>query len=391
MSDIRFIFIVLNTLEVLVFCYSGYLLSRAKSNGEYWRKALLPILAYAVVTGLRFGREIDWNVYYFRYVGIGENINYVDSAGLVFRWLCHFFYNIGIPYHIFIMFQCIFLIFTILLLVNKYRKQATFILPTILTLIALNDNFIRWYVAASFFLLAINSMMKGQRSWMIIWFACAFLSHYGIIVLLPALLLKDLLNRFTLNRIIAVGLLFACCFVLSITQFTFLVDISEALLGAGDMGSATGYLQGTERLINGEMGRFGIGDRGIKNVLHFFTAAPIIWYAQDVVKRYKYGTFFYNLFVAGAISFTIFNSVEILGRYSQILYLFAMIAGGILFYDVWQRRHKASSIMLILCFISFSFLIMQNVYNTFTYTNEYRMLFMWDANGQETIPFSKFQ
>lgn len=387
MSDIRLMFIVLNMLELLVFCICGHVLSKTRTNGEYWRKALVPILAYAVVTGLRFGREIDWNVYYYRYIGMGKDINFPDSAGLVFRYICNILYNIGIPYHIFIMLQCIFLIYTILLLVKNYKKQAAFILPTILTLIALNDNFIRWYVAVSFFLLSINYMINNKKRAMIIWFVVSFLSHYGIILFLPLLIFENWVNKLTFNKYILVALLFASCFILKMSQLSFISSIADMIVGTGgDMGTASSYLNSTDALINGERGNLGIEDRGIKDLLHFLAAAPIIFFAQGYVKRYHYGLFFFNLFAIGAITFPLFTSIEILGRYSQALYLFAMIVGGILFYEIRKQGVKSSLIALTFCFISFSFLIAQNAYNTFTYSNEYRMLFMWDANGQETVP-----
>ena len=74
MSDIKLIYILLKILLFIVFCFSGSWLSKAKTNKSYWMIAIVPMLAFAIIEGLRFGRLIDYNVYYFRYIDLGEGI-----------------------------------------------------------------------------------------------------------------------------------------------------------------------------------------------------------------------------------------------------------------------------------------------------------------------------
>lgn len=391
MSDIKFTYIVLKLLELLIFCIFGYVLSQTKSKKEYWTKASIPILAYAIITGLRFGRWVDWNMYYFRYVNLGQNISSEEYEPL-FEWICNILYNIGVPYPGFIMLQCLFFMFTILLIVSNYKKYATFILPLILPLIVYNENYIRWYLAVSFFFLSINSMLNGKTKWMYIWFLCAPLCHSGIILFLPILIARDWLNKHTIDRNIAVSLLFITCFFASISHFTFIISIAKWFvdLGLGDAGGILKYLNSVEVLINGEFGHLGIRNQQISSIIRFFICtALIIWLVKDRISNLHYGTFFYSLFVIGAIVYTPFGTIEIFNRYSLTLYLFSMIPVGLLLSEVLQNRKKVSIAMKSICLICLLLIMRSYVLSIVDLSNkqEDTLLFIWDANGRDFLPY----
>lgn len=99
MSEINLIYTSLKLLEFAIFLLFGYIIS--KSPKHYWKYAIFPIAVFAIVEGLRFGREIDYNEYYFRYINIGQNFNSEDYE-FIFKLICYTCYNIGIPYYLFI-------------------------------------------------------------------------------------------------------------------------------------------------------------------------------------------------------------------------------------------------------------------------------------------------
>ena len=73
MESVIFAIVQLCTLAVMLIY--GKKLSIANSNKQYWKTAVIPLLTYGFAYGLRFGRLIDWNPYYFRYVHLGKNMN----------------------------------------------------------------------------------------------------------------------------------------------------------------------------------------------------------------------------------------------------------------------------------------------------------------------------
>ena len=86
MSEINLIYTSLKLLEFAIFLLFGYIIS--KSPKHYWKYAIFPIAVFAIVEGLRFGREIDYNEYYFRYINIGQNFNSEDYE-FIFKLICY--------------------------------------------------------------------------------------------------------------------------------------------------------------------------------------------------------------------------------------------------------------------------------------------------------------
>ena len=68
---IKFIYVFIKFFELLVFILVGKKISKTKSDREYWRIALLAIVAFALVDGLRYGRMID----YWGYWGLYNSAN----------------------------------------------------------------------------------------------------------------------------------------------------------------------------------------------------------------------------------------------------------------------------------------------------------------------------
>ena len=128
MSDIKITYIILETLLFIIFLISGYLLSKAKNNSLYWKIALMPIISFAVISGLRFGRDIDYNVYYMNYTFSSKN----DEMEFLFRNIVNIFNAFKIPYYVFVLFCSTFLITSFIYFLSKYKKAIVFILPLFL-------------------------------------------------------------------------------------------------------------------------------------------------------------------------------------------------------------------------------------------------------------------
>ena len=296
MSDIKLTFVVLKLLQLIIFIVYGRILSRTKSDRDFWLKAIIPVLTYSVITGLRFGRFIDYNVYYFRYVNLGESLNSEDYEP-VFSYICHFLYNAGVPYYLFVFLQCAFLITTIFILIKNYRKPLLYILPLILFELVGNEMFIRWYLGFSFFLLALNSYINVKRIWYtFIWLLLAISTHVGFVVFAPVFLFGRILNEKTIPPKIATVIFLISTFMMSLSNLAFFTTISTALvnLGIGSIDMRVGnYLNATEALINGEFGNTGVMERTLSNNIRLAIAyAPTIWFAKEYVKKYKYGILF---------------------------------------------------------------------------------------------------
>lgn len=118
----RTIFSFLHILLLATMFLWGHMLSKSFSSRVFWHKALVPILIYGVVIGLRFGRMVDWNLYYFRFLEIGKNFDNSDYE-ILFKIFNYIFYSIGLPYWSFIFCESLLLMFALLFLFKNFKKE----------------------------------------------------------------------------------------------------------------------------------------------------------------------------------------------------------------------------------------------------------------------------
>ena len=387
MSEINLIYTSLKLLEFAIFLLFGYIIS--KSPKHYWKYAIFPIAVFAIVEGLRFGREIDYNEYYFRYINIGQNFNSEDYE-FIFKLICYTCYNIGIPYYLFIFFQSAFLIFCTFLFIKRYKQAIQYVLPLVLFELYGNNMFIRWYLAFSFFLLFLHYYLERKTYKSLFFIVITCLTHIGFTTLLPFIALHKLLSKKGISPKISVPLFLVTLFVSNLSYLNFIVTFSNILLKLG-LGSIDPrlnlYLNSTEDIISGNFGNIGVINLTISNSIRLAIAyIPAMLWGLKCMKKYHEGIFIYNLFVIGAIVSPLFLKVEILNRLSGVLVFFYSICGGILFFHAFKNiqrlRTPIKAIMLIsyLCALwpNVSIAIRDNL-------RDNQMLFIWDAHGRNYL------
>ena len=388
MSDIRFIYILLKLILFFIFCCGGFMLSKTTTRRSYWTTAIIPILAFAIVEGLRFGRLIDYNLYYFRYIDIGQGGD--QFYELMFSVICYVLYNCGIPYHIFIFLQCLFLIYATLLFFENYKGAVKYALPIVLGLYILNENFIRWYLAFSFILLSINSTIKEKKAWAWIWAICGVLTHFGFFFYLIILLGKGLLNRVTIKPIISTGLVLISTFFITITEIGgFIVLVSNLFLklGIGSLSDGLNIrLSQSADLVSGYVGTMGMMETSFMgNIRYILSCLPGIYWGRKYMQTYKNGIYIYNLFIIGAIFNPLLSMVEMLGRISSSLLMFLSIVSGVVF--IKKLNNRSHIVIFILCLLSFLSSCWPSISIAFAYSRDIDMMFIWDANGRNYLPY----
>ena len=76
------IYIILNLLLLFIFWYGGLRISK---GDNYWKNAILCIVAFTLVLGLRYGRGNDYHHYVYIYVN-----GYTEGTQRAFVWLNSF-------------------------------------------------------------------------------------------------------------------------------------------------------------------------------------------------------------------------------------------------------------------------------------------------------------
>lgn len=390
----RTVFSFLHILLLVTMFLGGNMLSKSSSSRDFWHKALIPILMYGVVVGLRFGRMVDWNLYYFRFLEIGKNFE-KSNYEILFKIFNYIFYSIGLPYWFFIFCESLLLMFSLLFLFQYFKKELFFILPLCLDLIHNNELYIRWYFAVCFFVVAISFIIYSMPKKAYIFMLIACLVHYGMVPLIPIVLFAKYLNKYAISPKVACILFLVTTLGMKVSQLSFFTEISNYILGLGLVtnDSAEFYLSRTEDLINGDLGNIGIRDSMsyITQMRLFIAYIPIILFSEKSCAKRKYGKLIYNIFVVGAIVSPLFNSIEITDRYSSLFLLFGCLCGGFLFYDKFIKRDFSNNslIQLKMLFYSICFLsyLWPSISICFMNLHINEVLYIWDANGRNYLPF----
>ena len=387
---VKVIYITLKLLEFIVFYISGKQLAKTKTNKSYWTIATFPILIFSIVEGLRFGRMIDYNLYAVRYFTLGNGIEGVDKEyEPLFDFLFTGAYNIGLPYYMFIFLQCFLLIFSILHLYKNFKNSLPYALPIVLSLIMMNENFIRWYLGFSFILLSISYTIQNKYKKSYLMLAAACLSHVGCIFFIPFILCYKFIDRKIVSPSILSLIYIFTVLAFSISSMQILVSIANLALGLG-IGSLDpsleGYLSHMDLIISGEQGNMGMSEWGIsKQIRVLLTFLPIIYLTPKSLQNIKYGYYIYNLSLFGIILTPLFSKVELLGRYSDAFIFFSSITGGILYYHIFTKKLKVNKLLYWICIISFLLNLYPYIGNALSRNLDNEMLFIWDANGREYL------
>lgn len=383
---IKLVYFSLKIVELIIFVIYGRKISKVQSKSKYWKLSIIPILTFAIVEGLRFGRMVDWNLYYFRYQQLGVNMSYCDYEPL-FEFICNFLYQIGVPYYGFIFLQCLFLAVSIFVLLENFKSSCVWCVPLILVCTTPNEMFIRWYLAFGFILLSIHTFLnKNMYIHSFIWLACSFLCHSGIVVIALMVFILGCLKKYSLPPWISVVLLFLTTFILSLSDVMFIANITSYLspfMGDWTLGS---YIDNASSILDGTWGQVGVMERSlIKNIGAFIAYAPVIFYGKEIMSKYQYGLVFYNLFVIGAIGSPLFT-VEIFNRVFSVCLFFFCIVGGIYYSQILKFGKSYSRFVVIISLASLFFALIPHVWDAVNRPVD-MSLFIWDANGRNYLPF----
>jgi hypothetical protein len=370
----------------LFFVFSGYYLSKSKTSKQYWKIAILPIIAFAVISGLRFGREIDYNIYYFIY--IGETF---ESTEFLFHIIVSFFNYLDIPYYGFVLFCSTFLIVSFLFLLREFKRYAFFILPLFLVIGGI-ENFIRWYLAFSFILIAIAFLMKSRYIVAIMLAVSSCFVHFGILIpLFTILFFYVFVNKKIIDPKISITLFLISLFLSSIDQLVQLASLLNYINFDFFPERAQGYISEAESIARGER-RTGIAEFGLIRKIRFFILYVFpIYFGAKYFHENKFGLlaktmWLYNLAVFTIIIIPLFSLVEFFNRTVWLLSSFSYIIIGISTFIAYKQRFFNKKTFLFLL-VSFLFAAYPAVTESLKPAKDNEMLFIWDAGVRKYLPY----
>lgn len=341
------------------------------------------IIAYTLFAGLRWGRGVDYNLYYYVYQEIGKGYNegwepffYAIVRGLSF---------VGFPWQIMVLFMSFLLILSFCLYLKQFNKHLYVILP--LLVLNLNDaeNLQRWYLAFSFFLICLyywHNKIRNQNYLALLFLIASVLTHYGFVI--PIMIFAGLWvvsKKYDLNPHIICCIYLACTFLFKTDMMLYFEQYINMFNIGGRFSmyqaNASGWLTG-EVHAGDNPSNIASLSKIIPNILLIYLGA--YWMKTEKDLKYKY---IYVLAVFSIVFSPIASQIELLYRVNSVFTIFKVIMIAIL-YDSYRKRKFKNSIISALILVVFVLKLYTMVSYPLT-CDKIDTYFIWDSQGKPTL------
>ena len=379
---IGFVYSFLFIITTAILYFSGKKISRGKSN--YWLSLSPGILAYTLNEGLRFGRGIDYNVYYDAYNNVISG-DMSDNFEPVFVLFIKFFGFLGVEWQGFVLFMSFLFIFSICLLGKHFRKQAKYVLPLIPMFAVFAENIMRQTMGFSFVLIGLYYLMKKNNKsipFFIFFVFLGILTHSSMLVVGFVFFSIYIFSKKILIRPVVSLLIYFSSLILF--NMSFMKDYLYVIQKLMVTERASMYEDNLAEMFAGE---------SFMSISVSLTAVYMfVTYYGYKIRGYmgENYTFYYNLFIVGFITYPIFTQIELLGRIGIMFLMFiSMVLGYMFFYYYRVRRLKLSNYKSIMAIALVLNILRTLLVPSFQTPQIYQ--YVWDSNGRHVLDISVYQ
>lgn len=359
----------------------GRIMSKRHS---YWIYAACIIFVYTLVEGLRWGRGIDYNLYYYSYEDIANGFDTTFEPGYVF--FCRLLTGVGVPYQGYIMLCSFILITAWLYFLRKHSQVIQYTLPFFfISFTGATENLVRQFLAFSFVLIGIKFLEERKNILFFLYACIGFLFHSAMAILIPIYFAFSYIKKPLLPPYLAISIYLVLWIIWNnsfMSNLTPILDYISFERFQHYADNAEGWLTGENKA-----DRFTFGF--LVRIRHFMIHAFVIYYGYKLVKIKPRLVYFYNVSLLGIILFPASKTIELFDRTNTMFLLFqSIIIGYILYYVFRTKQLKGKVVYLYSCFVLlllFYAIMKQTLTSDFCFNS-----YIWDARGRETIPLQYF-
>lgn len=334
------------------------------------------ILSYTLVSGLRWGRPYDYNVYYYVYNDIVSGYGRTDNEPL-FTLLVKIAGAMGCDWQGFVIFMSFVLITSGCYFLKSYPQYLTLSLPLFCLSLTFAENVMRWYLGYSFVLIGLSFLMlKNDYKKFIVFSLLGFFIHYGLLINIILLLLICLIRK-PLNPRVAFIIYVCVLLFFSMSVFSQLANVvSKINIGTRFLSyqeNAQMWLDADMQQSTGQTGVFTF----VENLFFFYGGYKLCSKSPKFIKMY-------NIAVIACIFYPIAMQLELLIRINSVLYMFKYIVMGFLLKDILLNKSYYPkyylNLVVVFCIYYFYSLVF---HDAFMIGSEH--YFIWDADGRKTL------
>ncbi|HLT88879.1 MAG TPA: EpsG family protein [Sphingobacterium sp.] len=327
MSQIDHIFLFISLF--LLFFYWGKNYYNIASTLQFWVAASVPIIAFSLIVGSRYGWGVDYLGYKFKL----DNAYTFPEEQVGFRFLNITIRDLGLEYvGGFILYSLIFIIASFVLLrgFGKSSKYMYFFL--ILSTLLFVTDFIRQGLAMSFVLLTIYFLNRKNWISMALCIIIGASIHLAIIVSIAFILFFYVFLKRPIHWKITIPLYIFFAFLFDVSKIGFISSYIESI---SVWGKFQGYVDNSDKWFGEEAADHDRFQQGIFALLmssiHHIAIIYLGYWALKLRKNASIG-YIYNLVVFGYVFLRAVFLFEILKRLAMPLVMFDFIVVGYILY-----------------------------------------------------------
>lgn len=375
-TDYHFIYLGLQLLMYILLGVGGMKLAHARNNKLYWLVSILPILAFGLNFGLRWGRGVDYNLYYWIYNNILHGIT-VEDVEPLWKLLVLVVGNVlNLPWSGMVLLMSLFLIFSLVCFMKNYREVAYFALPLFALNAVQSQNLMRWFLAFSFFLIALKYLEDKSMKYFFIFSTCSFLIHFGFIIIIIPVYLLHFCKKAILPPWASVSIFFSSYFLFNRDYMSVLAGFVYKL----NIGSRFAlYQNNAEIWLTGDnLEMMGISTIGIVNSIY------IIILGYRMVQKRTNLIFMYNITLVGIVTAPAMAQIELMWRINLIFFLFQFIILSYLFNDYVSLKKCRNTLICIITIGVLLLNIRSSVLQPLT-AKKNSTYYIWDSHGRKVL------
>lgn len=351
------------------------------ANRKYWLYAIIPIIAFSLIEGLRYARGVDYIGYVYTYL---QSLNPLVENEPLFMILNKNMLAVGFPYCWAFVIYALFWIIGLLYLCKDFRYMAAWCIPfALIASIPSMENLVRQFLSLSFVMISL-SLLLNRKYLMSCFFAfVSFGFHLSSIIVVAIIYSVYILKRNKCFNLKASLLAYLFCFF--IFDVSFLDTLILKVLSLADLGDLkfSSYIENADRWFTSSAVREDYARSLLGNIaLLLFDFALMIMGRKSIqkessVEKKNRLIVIYNLFVIGAISMQAVMELEIVRRFFRPLYmLWFILAANILYKYPILKKHGSKWFFVGNCIIlGYILCVFFGKYILFTPSQ----MFIWDS------------
>lgn len=376
--DTLFTYLILKVLMICSGFFCGYKCYRKKKFFPY---ILIFVFSFLVNEGLRFGRGIDYNGYYFKYADILK-YGFQESKEFLFVAYCKFIDILGLGYQGFIFSLSFILVFSCVYSLRNLKFALPFALPLFCFYAIGAENLIRWWLSFSFLMISVSFVV--EKEWKSSFFFCilAALFHNAMLIVILIMLLLYLIKK-PFTNVLCLWIIYLFIYLFFKPEYMMIVSKYLSILQIEETMQFGGYFQNSDEWLTGTANY----EAGKLSIMLALQDLLVLYVAKFVVAKHPDMRFYYNLCLFGTLFYPALYQIEILWRIIDVFHFYQYLILAMAFSDIIIFKDKQiygpkATIASVLIVFN---LLRMHIINYIIDYDENSILFIWDAAGRHYL------